>query len=86
MSALTKRPRIDKRATGGLNLNGDQAIDRPASVFGIKENIQGTNLKKKTKKIIKKTNKKKNSERQRDTKHRDQVLVFVNPYFLQKWQ
>lgn len=52
MSALTKRPRIDKRATGGLNLNGDQAIDRPASVFGIKENIQGTNFKKKTKTII----------------------------------
>lgn len=84
MSALTKRPRIDKRATGGLNLNGDQAIDRPASVFGIKENIQGTNFKKKTKTIIKK--KKKTSGRQRDTKHRDQVLVFVNPYFLQKWQ
>lgn len=60
-------------------LKGDQATDQ----------CQSLESKKTFRLQIKKNNTKlqqKTLKRQRNTKHRDQALVFVNLYFLQKWQ
>lgn len=98
LSALTKWPGIDKRATGGLNETGTKPQtsvslwnQRKHSGYKLKNKQTKTISEKteqnKTKKKLERLKKNKTTlKRQQNTKHRDQALVFVNLYFLQKWQ
>lgn len=80
LSALTQWPGIDKRATGGLNEKGTKP-QTSVSLWNQRKHSGYKLIKLKMKRKKKKTFK-----RQRNTKHRDEALVFVNLYFLQKWQ